>query len=269
MSLDQPLEIGSELQKLAQREMQSIQRSLSRRREIHASVHDARKAIRRLRAILALVEDRFDEATLADRKLQRLGGGLSSLRDAHVAISTAGKMAMKHPQDPWALVLDRLLQRRDTLMARALVQDPEFGRRAMALARVASDLEAIDWPRLKRKDVRAALDRSQARVSRIEKKLKAGATIEDLHRLRRRTRRLRMQLQAIQRISPSLGGEFALATAPKRVKALQRLGNRLGWLQDVEVLRGLMRPMPLGEQRARLLASLDAENSLGHVLTNT
>lgn len=66
---------GERLQALARREGRGLRRHLTMQRDVHVSVHEGRKAIRRLRAILALVAGRIEGTAIADRALDRLGDG--------------------------------------------------------------------------------------------------------------------------------------------------------------------------------------------------
>ena len=100
-------QLGERARLLAREECRAIGRALAAKRRIHTGIHDARKAIRRLRSLLALVEARIPEATPIDQQLERLGDGLSHLRDAHVVVETARKVAGPHRKQ-WAEAIERL-----------------------------------------------------------------------------------------------------------------------------------------------------------------
>lgn len=93
MATDRSEKPGHAAQDLVKRECRTILRALALGKHPNAAVHRGRKAIRRLRALLALIEPRFDTVKSADRSLQRLGDSLSKLRDAHVATEIAQSMA--------------------------------------------------------------------------------------------------------------------------------------------------------------------------------
>ncbi len=258
MNSDGARQPGTAAQALARRECRIIARALARRRDVHASVHSARKAIRRLRSLLALVKHRFDEAIPIDRRLQKLGDGLSALRDAHVAVDVVQALAATDGTGRWQPALDVLIERRDHSMAKALAADPGFQRRRKLVERVAADLEALDWRRLKRSDLRAALKLGQARLARAEKRARQDPSADNLHRYRRRVRRLRMQRDALRTIAPDIAGSLR-ASADKQAKALRKLSDRLGWLQDVRAVRNRLRRAPGIPDRGALLSQLQAE----------
>ncbi len=80
---------GPLVRKRATQECRSIIAALSASDDPHAAIHAARKAIRRLRALLALLQDSEMELKDEERSLQRLGDSLSDLRDAHVVVRAA------------------------------------------------------------------------------------------------------------------------------------------------------------------------------------
>lgn len=239
------------------RELQSISASLSADGDVHRSIHTARKAIRRTRALLAL----FSEGAMAlqdeDRALQRLGRGLSRLRDAHVAVELALELHGAHGDATSNGVVIRLITRREAILGRILAADPGFTRRRQSVEHVRALLQEKPWDTLQRSQVRASLSRSLRRVVRAEVLARNGEP-EAVHRWRRRVRRLRMQLE----IGPELGGLWK--TQPKdrslvrRLKTLHRLSDRLGLAQDLGLLRNLVRTMPASQAKQALLAEIGA-----------
>ncbi|MCD7096837.1 CHAD domain-containing protein [Stenotrophomonas sp. MMGLT7] len=259
MNSDSACQPGTAAQALARRECRIIARALARKRNVHAAVHSARKAIRRLRSLLALVKHRFDEVAPIDRRLQKLGDGLSALRDAHVTVDVAQALAARDGTGRWQPAIDFLVERRDRSMARALAADPGFRRRQAIVERVAADLEALDWRRLKRSDLRAALRLGQARLAKAEKRARQDPSPQNLHRFRRRVRRLRMQRDALGVIAPEIAGTSGKPAADKQAKALRKLSDRLGWLQDLRSVRNLLRRAPGIPDRGALLLQLHRE----------
>ena len=226
-------------------ECRAILRALASGRRIDVSIHEARKAIRRLRALLALVADaQWGGIKRVDRELQRLGDGLSPLRDAHVAVITAKHCLRAHGEATWTPVVDQLVVRRNALMQQALVDDLDFQRRRERVARIDSTLDRLPWESLDADVLRDGLKRSRRRVAKAKKKAKADPTLDKLHRWRRRARRLRMQLVAL--------GDAKSDEAT----GLHELGDRLGSLQDLRMLRKLLRQMPDLPQRDAVLLQL-------------
>jgi CHAD domain-containing protein len=251
------------LRTLALRECRAIRRALARRDDTGESIHVARKAIRRLRSLLALVGGRVDGVAASDRALERLGEGRSSLRDAHVVIATASRLDGRTEHAVWPPAIGALTRRRDTQLAQALARDPHFARRRAVVGRVERTLGALDWSTVRLRDLRAALERSRSRARKAGKRAEAEPTPANLHRWRRRTRRFRMQLEATRALAPELAKAIARPSLRRELKALNRLGDTLGWQQDVQVLRRLLARLKDVPARERLLAQLDGEAARG------
>ena len=187
---------------LAREECRAIARALAATKRIHPAIHDARKSIRRLRALLALVDDRMPDASIIDRQLERLGDGLSLLRDAHVVVETATRFAKGH-RKRWQPAIQALEARRDARLASALERDPGFLKRRALVTRLEVRIDFLDWSRLRLSDLGDGAEASQARLDRAESRAAFDLAPEHLHRWRRRVRRLRFQLEAIGKLSPA------------------------------------------------------------------
>lgn len=253
--------IGPAARALTEGECQAIADALDRKPDVHEAVHRARKTIRRLRSFLALLEHSALETAAADAALRRLGDGLSVLRDAHVVVETCARLASAQPEQPWQAVRIRLTARRDAILARTLARDPGFSRRRAALLRVAADLQAQPWDLLKRGDIRKGVARSERRAQKAEKRATRSHDADDLHRWRRRVRRLRMQLEALPAVDDVLITSAKQKGPGRQARALHTLGDRLGRQQDLRMVRNLVRVMPGLDGRRSLLAQIDAETA--------
>lgn len=246
---------GQALGRLVSAECAAIVHALRAPLAVHTRVHEARKAIRRVRALLALAED--GDATFdvrpADQILQRVGDGLSRLRDAHAAMETARTLAQREGRKPWRPVIDALRERSQVLVARELARDPGFARRQSIVQGAAHYLELQPWETLKATQIRAGLQRQRRRVERAARRAKKTPDAENLHRWRRRARRLRMQVDALPKLKPQWSPHDV---ATPRAKALHKLTDALGWQQDLHVLATLLRRLPGIAERKRLQARL-------------
>lgn len=239
-------------------------RSLAQRRNRHSAIHATRKAIRRLRSILALCRQALEpEVAGIDRALRRLGTGLSDLRDAHVVTTTALKLATGDERDPWLAAADQLAARREALLAQALAKDPEFHARRATLHALAKAIAALSWDRLTHQDLSEGIARSVRRLAKAKQAQQREPNAHNSHRLRRRLRRLRMQHQAIQKVrrqAPSLLGPIQTGRYPS-VRTLINDADHLGLLQDLKMLRsclkGIDASLPLAQMRDRLRSELD------------
>jgi CHAD domain-containing protein len=254
-----PPEIGPAARALAHGECKAIADAFERTPEVHEAVHRARKTIRRLRALLALLESSALETAAADAALRRLGDGLSALRDAHVVVETCARLASAQPDQRWEAVCMRLTARREAVLARVLARDPAFARRQAALLRIATDLQAQPWESLRGSDIRKGLARSERRTQKAEKRATRSHDADDLHRWRRRVRRLRMQLEAVPRLAPSRAVPIKGPGHTRHARALHALSDQLGGQQDLRMVRNLVRVMPGVPERRVLIEQIDAQ----------
>jgi CHAD domain-containing protein len=244
----------------------AIVRALGHAGDRHRGVHQARKAIRRLRSLLALAQTQFDAAlTQLDRALRQLGLQLSPLRDAHVVVATAARLAKTacaHAAD-WRELNQQLIVQRDALLATALADDPRFARRRAEVRTIAKAIAQLPWAQVSTEHIKAALAHSHRRAERAERKAHQRATAERIHRWRRRLRRLRMQWEVLASLGTAidvLPKQLAAHPLRKVIKTLNRRADQLGWQQDLVVLRtaidALPQPLP-SAMRKRLLRDIE------------
>jgi CHAD domain-containing protein len=87
------------LRRLARKEVEAARNELRRTRRPHEEpVHEARKSVKKVRAILQLIEDDHGGGLDGDqRSLRSVNRTLSDLRDADVLIETLARLRSKHP----------------------------------------------------------------------------------------------------------------------------------------------------------------------------
>ena len=262
MSTRPPAAIAEAARALAHKECGTIQRALDSPAQVHEAIHSARKSIRHLRALLQLVEGRMPEVQRADRILQRVGDSLSRLRDAHVAIATASRFITEDEPEHWLPVVQHLTRRRDALLEKTLARDPAFARRRARIERVAQLLEQLDWTRIRARDLHHGLGKGQRRVEKAARRAARDPDPDNLHRWRRRVRKLRMQMEAVKRIAPDIAKSAAQSSTSKQLKALHTLSDQLGDCQDLDVLQTLLDRIPALPQRDHLRARIRASATL-------
>lgn len=239
---------GGALAVLAGRECRAIDRALANTRNRHAGIHRARKGIRSLRAILALGEPKPDNATRRiDRRLRKLARGLSALRDAFVAMQTAQSLAVGGSAAPWHAPAVALEDACNQALRSALATDPDFAARRSELGRIRQALSALPWERVSPQAMARALKHSQRRTKRSEDDARRRSTVDLLHRWRRRLRRLRLQLDAMAKVSAMSPDVVDPAHPRRHMRELKRMTDALGRQQDLRLLR-------------RHLARLDADH---------
>jgi CHAD domain-containing protein len=174
-------------------------------------VHEARKALKRLRALLRLVQDELGEATYEREHelLRRSGTRLAQARDAEVLLATLERLIERKPK--------RLGSRRGVQRLRARLQTERDGAAALALADSAThagvlgDLRAMrvrvsTWELADPGGIEAiepALERLYAkgrqRMRRAERASAGRARGRKLHEWRKRVKDLRYAMEILER----------------------------------------------------------------------
>lgn len=252
---------GVALAAAADRECRRIARALADSRHRHPAIHRARRAIRTLRALLGLLQASLHGADRAqlqriDGRLKRLCRSLSPLRDAHVATLTAAALDEATPTAMRDTLAVLLALQRDAATRAALLRDPGFTGRRHAISALREATAGLPWATLDAHTVRQAIERSHRRVERAARRAENSPTALLRHRWRRRLRRLRLQLEAFDALpGADDGGRAAKASARH---ALKRQTDRLGQLQDVQLMCRLARQLDAVRGDPHLRAALSA-----------
>ena len=203
---------------------------------VHAGVHQARKALRRVRATLALGGTALGPgAALLDRELRKANRGLSALRDVQALVETLDRLIAAQSQSPSDILQPlrrarRIAAARRAIQARAaLAGDPQLISRRDLLVALRGAMLASPWQRVDLLQVQSALDYGIDRIARAQARAQGSHDDEDWHRWRRRERRLSQQRRALK-----AGG---IAHAVDLPKADKRIATRLGGAQDLGLLR--------------------------------
>lgn len=198
---------------------------------VHDGVHEARKALRRARAVLRLVAPRVGQATMAvDQELAMVGRALSSLRDAMARVETLDWLLANAGDD--APLLRRC--RRAAAKARAdaarsaLTTDPGFALLRARLRDADIALHALPWSRLHIDDLPPALDQADTRARKVRDRACKHDQDTEWHRWRRRLRLLVHARDVLR--------NAGLALAPCAADEL-KLATALGRAQDLAVLK--------------------------------
>ena len=226
---------GAALRSYAAAELDSAIAGLGwRGGRVHAGVHQARKALRRVRATLALGGTALGPgAALVDRELRKANRGLSSLRDVQALVETLDRLIA--PQPPLDLLPLLRRARRNAAASRAiqaraaLADDPQLASRRDLLVVLRGAMLALPWPRMDLPQLQSALQYSIERIVAAQARAQGSHDDEDWHRWRRRERRLSQQRRALK--------AGAIAHAVDLPKADKRIATWLGAAQDLGLLR--------------------------------
>jgi CHAD domain-containing protein len=241
------LKIGSALAALATKECRSLQQALTVRKGHHAGIHDARRACRRLRSLLAFLDASADPGQIRalDNALKQLVHGFSELRDAHVATRTARLLANSHAATLTPALIDQLENRCVALLDAALEQDPEWRRRCSKVERMATALETLDWQAISPSIAKEALRHSIKRMKKARHIALETRTDVAFHRWRRRTRQVRYQLEFLRKARRLAGMKKSYTEQyGARIKQLGLIIDRLGWRQDFQVFLAMLDQLP-------------------------
>ena len=272
-NIDAP-DLGAALHALVRQDVQALLDALGDMRSPHRGVHEARKAIRRLRSLLLLGRKRFDaEGKRLDDELGTLATGLSDLRDAHVVVDAAGTLVRGHHDGKaharWIALQRQLSRRRKQVLDRTLADDPRFARRRDSVALHGAMIDLLPWQALDRDAVRRELARSLRRMRKAGKEAtRRDADAGQRHRWRRRLRRLRMQWNALKTLQKHAGDPGVRAdidallawlhTQAPRFGHIEKSTDALGAAQDLILLRAAIDHLPRTHALGLALQDIDA-----------
>lgn len=199
---------------------------------IHAGVHHARKAIRRVRAALMLAGPALGPGTgMLDRALRDANRALSDLRDAHALVTTLQRLALKSHDHGDTQVLRRATRQAAAARAHAArepAHQAAVSEARAVLAVVAAALQGLPWDQVAAAALVDALAQTQGQVARLRAKAVASGDDEAWHRWRRWMRRQSQQRRACAAVGvevPDTGFDKSLA-------------EQLGVMQDLGLLTG-------------------------------
>lgn len=212
-------------------------------------VHDVRKALKRWRALLRLLEPFLAgtgrELRISARDLAR---GLArardprSMLDALADITEASPKVSQRSLEAIRKRIDRLRLSAET----AILTDKARAQLNTEFAEIEAAIGAWSLDHLKFDDVADSLTKTYHRARRTVPHDWQAATAEELHDLRKRVVEHRYQMELIEPLWPKLGRVW--------VGEAQRLRDRLGSHHDLYLLSGLTRPkQPLAIWQDRLL----------------
>ena len=217
-------------------------------------VHDVRKAMKRWRALLRLLDPFLGEEGVALRLQARdLARALATARDAQAALDALGDLG-----DDYAALSPRSLAtvkaRIDALRTSAEAATQTSGAHEKLRAALAQTADRVDhWPLAKVNfhDLALSLTEGYRRARTAIPDDWTHASDEALHHLRQRVVVHRYQMEIIEPLWPRYGRVW--------VGEAQRLRDRLGEHQDLTVLSRLTsKHQPLARWRSRLQPAIAA-----------
>ena len=218
------------------------------------TVHEARKALKRWRALMRLLArplgEQADQMRSEARELMRAIAGARDAQSALDALNDLRKVDLPISSTSIETIRARLTKMRDAAEAKSFTKAMR-DRLSRYLDYATLSLER--WP-LKAIDfdiVTDGLTSTYRRARQLVPDTWTDSEAEHLHDLRRRVVEHRHQMDIIEPLWPRLGKVWA--------EEAQRLRNQLGSCQDLAVLAELTAPhQPLAPWRSRLAPLISA-----------
>jgi CHAD domain-containing protein len=244
------------------------------------AVHETRKALKRLRTLLALLADAVDERTLSyeQEAVRQAARRLSGVRDAEVMVQTLDALLERHPRKLRRKSVRRLRERFEAERRRAAAHTGDPATRAEVIAQLRGARVRIERWTLPRGRGLRAIEPGLERIYRQGRKRcrraarGKGETAQAMHEWRKRVKDLRYTAEALGpaetagKPGNSCAGEGARSLR-RLAKRADELGELLGDDHDLAVLAERVRAQgrrhagphaPIGRGAERTLLKLIA-----------
>lgn len=247
--IDPRLPLAAEVRRIAAEEIDGALGHLAAARDDpDKNLHECRKRLKGLRALLNLVRS-GDEAFFhaENARYRDVSAGLAGAREAAALIETVDRLAEAFPDDTadgrLAPVRDRLAARRDAIVNKGA--GAAIGKAAAACRAGLKRIEKLDLPDHPEAAADILADGVRTTIKRARKALdhaKERGEPTDFHDLRKAVKAHARHLALMKKFWPS--------PIKPQLKALDALGERLGELHDIFVLRTLLdeEGQPLGSK---------------------
>ena len=218
---------------IGRREFFVSQLARTRKRATEKAIHDLRVSIRRLAAVLDVIKIIVSSSNLTKtrKRLKRLLGALSELRDVQVQIVTVRQLAGEFPV--LNLFLTLLLVREKQIVRQIHVELRDFHVEQVdpGIIQIEKDLQTVLADPALRDAARAMVLGTLAKTFSRTVQLKPAALSgkgNSIHRLRIAFKRFRYTVEALEAILPNVTGRMK--------KSMNSYQVRMGNIQDMDVL---------------------------------
>jgi CHAD domain-containing protein len=244
--------VASGLERIVRKELRAAIDQLAGMDVSEDAIHEARKSVKKARAVLQLLSGDLD-ADGGLKRLRRAGRLLAPLRDADALLTTARELCARQPlsERTCNTLRDGLRQRQSRLSGSS--RSRRANQQAASVLKKARRLSKTwKWRKVRASAFVAGVRRSYSDARRAMQAARGRQGAEAFHTWRKRVKTLWYALRLLPR-HQSVG---------KQLTALEELENWLGEDQNLAVLRarlssmtvsGSARVVSLAEQRQRSL----------------
>lgn len=236
--------LGFAFRAIAAQECRTLQRMLAMRKDRQKGIHEARKSCRRLRALLPFLP--AEQPTEAiDQALRTMVHGFSPQRDAHIAARTAQLLATQHGSWLTPEIIDAMERHAVQVLDETLQDDPNWQQRRVEARRIIDTLEVLPWQEIRPSSAKKTLKKTARKMEKAQEQAQAERTPEASHRWRRRTRKLRYQLELVRKARRMAGMKKRRTKAyGDWAKHLSHTTDQLGWRQDFQIFLQTVEQLP-------------------------
>jgi len=237
--IDPSLPLTLEIRRIATEELESALGHLATASaDPDTALHDCRKRLKGVRALIRLIRSGSPEFARAENaRCQEAAARLAAPREAAALVETLDRLAEEYPRQAGGGTLDPI---RDELLARhASVLDQDLRKSVDAAAAACrtvlgrfESLDLPDQPEAAADILEAGVRKTMQRARKALRHAKERGDPGDFHDLRKAAKAHTRHLALLRKAWPS--------RVKPRIKALDALGERLGDLQDIFVLRALL-----------------------------
>jgi CHAD domain-containing protein len=203
--------IVRQLKRLARQRLRRGCKQLRRHRE--DGVHEARTSVKKVRAIVNLLQKADARAIhKSGQQLRKAGRILGALRDADAAIATLDVLRRRSrkrlPEHTHAIVKRQLARVRSRRLQKARL-DKSVAQAAQILRSVRRAVKRWDVPSLKAVDLAPLLESSYRACRQAMRRARETSTATDLHQWRKRVKTLFYQLRLTKPYASRLARDVA------------------------------------------------------------
>jgi CHAD domain-containing protein len=212
----QPIRHG--LKVLVRQQLKRAEQNL--REDLGGDVHEARKRVKKVRAVVVLVKEAGTRSLAKDeRRLRAAGRTLSALRDADALIATFDHLRThfpkRLPEHTNAIVRRRLVEAKTHVVEDALA-DQRLAQAADALHAIRRSVKRWDVPAIDAPDLPNLIKAGYRVARKAMRRAHEDIAPSELHRWRKRVKTLWYQMRMAEPLAPDLRDPI------RRFKQLER-----------------------------------------------